>query len=258
VGRLGGVRSLKMLDFDYGALARAFGAFGVDLDAVDVLAVAVFDHGAAPPGYSDRLFRFEYLAGRIQTGAGLAAFAFVPDEIPESMTRLQAVAITAPQGRPLIVMDTAPAAVLGALEDPRVAGRREAIVANVGNMHTLAFDLRGMGEARTIAGLFEHHTGLLDRAMLEALLVRLAAGTLSHEELFAEHGHGALLVGPAPVALDFVAVTGPRRGMLAGSALDPYQAVPHGDMMMAGCWGLVRACAQALPWTANAIEGALG
>ena len=256
--KLTGVRRLNMLDYDYEALARAFDAFGVDLDRVDVLAVAVFDHGAAPPGYSDRLFRFEYLAERIQTGAGLAAFAFVPEKIPASMTRLQAVAATAPQDRPLVVMDTAPAAVIGALEDPHVAGRREAIVANVGNMHTLAFDLRGVGEDRTIAGLFEHHTGLLDRATLEGLFDQLRAGTLSHEELFAEHGHGALLVDPAPMALDFVALTGPRRGMLAGSALKPYQAVPHGDMMMAGCWGLVRACAQALPWTADAIEGALG
>ena len=110
----------------------------------------------------------------------------------------------------------------------------------------------------TIAGLFEHHTGRLDREKLEGLLAQLAAGTLSHEELFAEHGHGALVLDPAPAPLDFVAVTGPRRGMLTGSALNPYLAVPHGDMMMAGCWGLVRACASVLPWTAGAIEGALG
>jgi hypothetical protein len=45
--------------------------------------------------------------------------------------------------------------------------------------------------------------------------------------------------------------------MLAGSELRPYLAVPYGDMMMAGCWGLVRACASALPWTAEEIEGAL-
>jgi hypothetical protein len=54
-----------------------------------------------------------------------------------------------------------------------------------------------------------------------------------------------------------VAVTGPRRGLLAGSTLRPYLAVPYGDMMMAGCWGLVRACAHALPWTAEVIDKAL-
>jgi uncharacterized protein (DUF1786 family) len=251
---LTGARRLAMLDFDYDALVRAFGAFGLDLDRADVLAVAVFDHGHAPPGVSDRLFRFEYLAERIRTGAGLAAFAFPGDKIPPTMTRLQAAAASAPAGRPLMVMDTAPAAVLGALEDPHVHSHRQAVVANVGNMHTLAFHLRG----GSIAGLFEHHTGRLSRAKLEDLLVQLAAGTLSHEELFAGHGHGALVLDPTPAPLDFVAVTGPRRGLLAGSALQPYLAVPYGDMMMAGCWGLVRACAQILPWTAEAIEGALG
>jgi uncharacterized protein (DUF1786 family) len=150
-------------------------------------------------------------------------------------------------------MDTAPAAVLGALEDGRVRAQRQAIVANVGNFHTLAFHLR----QGAIAGLFEHHTGLLDQEKLEDLLTRLAAGTLSHDELFAEHGHGALVLDSAPAPSDFVAVTGPRRGMLAGSVLKPYLAVPYGDMMMAGCWGLVRACAQVVPSSRAAVEAAL-
>jgi hypothetical protein len=57
-------------------------------------------------------------------------------------------------------------------------------------------------------------------------------------------GHGALMLdqggrlGPA-----FLAVTGPRRALLAESGLDPYLAVPHGDMMLAGCFGLLRAFA---------------
>jgi uncharacterized protein (DUF1786 family) len=245
---------LTMLDLDYAALTRAFAAFGVDLDRVDVLGVAVFDHGAAPPGYSDRLFRFEYLAERIRTGAGLEAFAFERSQIPSSMTRLQAVASTAPADRPLVAMDTAPAAVLGALEDPATRRRREAIIANVGNFHTLAFHLRD----GSIAGLFEHHTGKLSRERMEMLLAQLASGTISHEELFEEHGHGALVLDPMPGRLDFVAVTGPRRSLLAGSKLSPYLAVPYGDMMMAGCWGLVRACARVLPWSASEIEGALG
>jgi uncharacterized protein (DUF1786 family) len=251
---LGSAHRLTMIDFDYLSLARAFSEFGVELDRVDVLAVAVFDHGAAPPGYSDRLFRFEYLADRLQSGSGLASFAFERDQIPPSMTRLQAAAYSAPDERPLVAMDTAPAAVLGAMEDGHVRAQDEAIVANIGNFHTLAFGLRD-GD---IAALFEHHTGLLSQAKMEALLAQLAARTLSHEELFAEHGHGALILDSTPSSLDFVAVTGPRRGLLAGSALRPYLAVPYGDMMMAGCWGLVRACASVLPHTTQAIEGAIG
>jgi uncharacterized protein (DUF1786 family) len=263
VRSLAGARHLAMRDLDYEALARAFASFGVALADADVLAAAVFDHGAAPPGISDRLFRFEYLAQRIRTDQGLAAFAFARDEVPASMTRLQAVADTAPDDRPLVVMDTAPAAILGALEDPLVRARSQnAVLANVGNMHTLAFHLRG----GRIAGLFEHHTGLLRQETLEGLLADLAAGRLDHEALFAQHAHGALTLeregeaGGQPEGrdLDFLAVTGPRRGLLAGSALRPYLAVPHGDMMMAGCWGLVRACAQVLPWTAGAVLDSLG
>ena len=253
--RLSGVRRLEMRDLDYEALANAFRAFDVDLDEVDVLALAVFDHGAAPPGISDRLFRFGYLAERIGEGRGLAGFAFPAGDIPPSMTRLQALASSAPPGRPVMVMDTAPAAVLGSLEDRQVRARREAVIVNVGNMHTLAFHLRD-GE---IAGLMEHHTGLLDREKIETLLADLAGATISHDAVFAGHGHGALILDPGPAALDFVAVTGPRRGLLAGSPrLRPYLAVPHGDMMMAGCWGLVRACTRILPWTRGAIEEALG
>ena len=196
---LRGIRRLTMRDLDYAALARAFEAFGVDLNDADVLALAAFDHGAAPPGVSDRQFRFEYLAQRIHAGAGLAGFAFARDQIPPSMTRMQAVALSAPKDRLVLAMDTAPAAVLGALEDPRVRQQAHAIVANVGNLHTLAFHLKN----GAIAGLFEHHTGLLNQAKLEGLLAQLAAGTLSHKELFADRGHGALIVLGCVVLLFF-------------------------------------------------------
>jgi len=51
--------------------ARLYAAFGVQVH-LDALAVAVFDHGAAPPGVSDRVFRFEYLRARLASGRGLA------------------------------------------------------------------------------------------------------------------------------------------------------------------------------------------
>ena len=77
------------------------------------------------------------------------------------MTRLQAVAQSAAEiDAPLVVMDTAPAAVLGATLDAAVAARSRVMVANVGNFHTLAFRLGPGG----IEGVFEHHTGLLNQA----------------------------------------------------------------------------------------------
>jgi hypothetical protein len=43
-----------------------------------------------------------------------------------------------------------------------------------------------------------------------------------------------------PLRLPIV-VTGPRRELLAGSELPVEFAAPHGDMMLTGCFGLLRA-----------------
>jgi len=171
------------------------------------------------------------------------------------MTRLQAVVDSA-QGidAPLVVMDTAPAAVLGATLDRRVGERPRVMVANVGNFHTLAFRLGPGG----IEGVFEHHTGLIDLPRLESLLISLADGNLAHADVFDDHGHGALVYDPSPLSLEGgsfgVAVTGPRRGMMVSSRLRPYFAVPFGDMMIAGCFGLLAATADVLPELGGVIR----
>src|SRR5919206_4900715 len=105
----GGALFLSLRDLWFGPLIQTLAAFGVSL-RLDALAVAVFDHGAAPPGFSDRVFRFNYLRERLATGLGLAGFAFPRERIPASMTRLQAVDPTAPREPPLLVMDPAPPA----------------------------------------------------------------------------------------------------------------------------------------------------
>src|SRR2546430_2332153 len=111
-------------------------------------------------------------------------------------------------------------------------------------------------------GVFEHHTGEINRAQLEDMLVKLAQGTLTNDEVFNTSGHGALILDQsAPAhqssALPFLAVTGPRREMLRGSSLHPYEATPHGDMMLAGCFGLLRALADHEPEMAPLIEPSL-
>ncbi len=218
------------------------------LDDLDAVAVAVFDHGAAPPEISDRKFRFDYLDSRIQAVNKLSAFAYRSEAIPPLMTRLRAVAASAATiDAPIVVMDTAPAAVLGASFEAQISTRPRALIANIGNFHTLAFRLAG----QTVEGVFEHHTGLLDQPKLERLLLKLAAGTLSREEVFADSGHGALIYGQEPLVIPAdgwgVAVTGPRRTMLAGSALRPHFPAPFGDMMLTGCFGLLGATADLLP-----------
>lgn len=243
---------IELRDLMLSEICAALEAGGVTA-AFDALAVAVFDHGNAPPGVSDRAFRFAYLRERLGAGAGLTGFAFRRGEIPPAMTRLRAVAALAPEDCPLVVMDTAPAAVLGSLDDPRVAAQPSKVIVNVGNFHTLAFAMAD-GD---VTGLFEHHTGLVDAPKLEDLIRRLAAGRLTNEEVFAEHGHGAIAFGELGTAEPFTVVLGPRRGMLRAARLPRYEAVPHGDMMLTGCFGLVRAFAALYPAWREEIETAL-
>lgn len=242
------VTRLQLRDFDLDLILNIFHESGVSLKDLAAVAVAVFDHGAAPPEISDRQFRFDYLAQRIRAKNRLSAFAYLPDQIPESMTRLKAVAQSAPAlNIPMIVMDTAPAAVLGAAFDPRVSSREYKLITNIGNLHTLAFRLCPQG----IDGIFEHHTGLLDTQKLENLILSLANGSLKHGDVFNHHGHGAFIFSDEPLKMDWpdfnIVVTGPRRAMLQGSQLKPYFAVPFGDMMISGCFGLLAAAADLLP-----------
>jgi len=254
----GEVVRLELKDFDWPLIARAFAEFGLKLN-VEAVAVAVFDHGNAPPGYSDRQFRFDYLDRQVRGSRRLTAFAHRAEEVPASMTRLQAVAQAArAQGveAPLMVMDTAPAAVLGASLDAHVAEQlpRGALVANIGNFHCLAFRLSEQG----IGGVFEHHTGEVTREKLEAYLSALAEGTLQHRDVFDDMGHGALVYDVAPMAVPrFLAITGPRRTLMRGSAWQPYWAVPYGDMMLAGCFGLLAGLAEAYPEFAAPIRRSL-
>ena len=69
----------------------------------------------------------------------------------------------------------------------------------------------------------------------------------------------ALLASPlATIEIwPLVAVTGPQRGKLRHSGLRPYFAVPHGDMMISGCFGLVRAFAEKYPQHREEIEAVL-
>lgn len=250
--------TIQLRDFDYDLISRTFAGFGVSLQDLDAVAVAVFDHGAAPSEVSDRQFRFDYLDDRIRLENRLSAFAYPRDQIPALLTRLQAVADSAPAfDMPLVVMDTAPAAVLGTLFDPVVSTHSRLLIANVGNFHTLAFRLGPKG----IEGVFEHHTGFLDLTRLEDLLERLAKGSLTHTDVFNSQGHGALIYSPEPLPLDFpdfnIVLTGPRRNMMQGSRLRPYFAVPFGDMMLAGCFGLLSATADLLPQFRDSIHALL-
>jgi uncharacterized protein (DUF1786 family) len=264
---------IELRDLDLAAIRTALGAFGVS-GAFDGLALGCLDHGNSPPGYSDRLFRFDHLKRVVERENDLRAFAYLPDELPEYLTRARTLVDSVRGEAPTVFLDTGAAAALGALQDERVAAADESLVLNLGNMHALAFHLRGT----RIVSLYEHHTGEMSTEQIEDFTERLVLGTLAHEEVFGSKGHGVFYAPSPPGPLSpgergdsdpspgpfpkgkgnmLIAVTGPQRGRLRGSRLQPYFATPHGDMMISGCFGLVEAFATKDPDVRDEIERAL-
>jgi uncharacterized protein (DUF1786 family) len=250
---------IVLRDLDLDAIRAALSAFDAAADW-DGIAAGCLDHGNSPPGYSDRLFRFDHLRRVVEGENDLRAFAFLPEELPHYLTRARSMVACLPDGLPALFLDTGPAAALGALEDPVVRGARRQLVLNLGNMHALAFHLEGEG----IVSLYEHHTGEMTVPQIEDFTRRLANGSLKHEEVFGSKGHGAFYTerssghATSDGAMPLVAVTGPQRSRLRGSSLHPYMAAPHGDMMIGGCFGMLRAFAYRWPGWREEIEAALG
>jgi uncharacterized protein (DUF1786 family) len=225
-----GAVELELGDLDLDAIETALNAFGVELP--ERYAIAVQDHGVRI-GQGNNDVRGDYLHWLVNSAGDLRRAAFLTP--PEEMTRMQAIHLLAPGA---IVMDTGAAAVLGALRDPMVAQAAEegAVLVNLGNMHTFATLVR----RDRVLGVFEHHTGGLDRDLLGRLVERLRYGELTNRE-FRERfdGHGAVVAEDyrSFSPFRFIAVTGPNRSIAAG--LNWHQAAPYGDMMLTGAFGLV-------------------
>ncbi len=225
-----GAVPIEFRDVDLPRLERTLAAYDVTLPAT--IAIAAQDHGFSPKA-SNRIFRFEHWRRFLVPGSTLADHIWRTP--PAYMTRLAAIQRDVPGA---IVADTGPVAVLGALEDARVsaAAREGACLVNIGNQHVLGLLIRG----EELLGVMEHHTEAVDTVKVERLIARLVAGTITHDEVFGDDGHGALVLDDyrriAPFS--FVAITGPNRRL--AKALGWYEASPHGAMMLSGCFGLVR------------------
>jgi uncharacterized protein (DUF1786 family) len=234
------VAALRSGDLDPAALRDALDLLGV-APRFDAVAVAVQDHGFAPSS-SNRVLRFSLWQEALDARRGIGELFYDAAAVPAALTRLQAAADLAGDlacGGPALVADTGPAALYGALPE----GVDDAVLVNAGNGHTICVIALG----GRLAGVYEHHTGLLDATTLERQLRRFLAGELDGDVVRAEGGHGAVL-GRAARDADLLALpligTGPRRELLAGSGLPFEFAAPHGDMMLTGCFGLLRAFAE--------------
>ncbi len=235
--RLANVTRIEFKDVDLAAIRKALEAFGIS-PGFDAIAAAVQDHGAAPKGFSDRIFRFQHLKQKIEERNELISFAYLPGEIPSYLTRIQALADSLDQEKPLLVMDTGPAAALGSFMDEEAARHENLVITNVGNYHTLAFHVH-QGK---VLGLFEHHTGMLTSSRLDNFINRLVRGQLEDGEIYTDGGHGNFILRSHPDH-PFLAICGPQRNLMKKSRLHPYFVAPYGDMMLTGCFGLVSAFA---------------
>ncbi len=197
----------------------------------DVIAVAVQDHGVAPPGVTDRENRFHLIEEKV--GRGIESFAYL-DAVPENLSRMHSIFESVKRWHEghVLLMDTGPAAVLGSLEDERIKEKKHRICINVGNAHTIAMSLN---EDR-IAGVFEHHTKLLDKQRLAYYIKKLSDGNITFKEVFDDGGHGALAIEENQP--EIISVTGPKRAKMKGLGIF---SAPAGDMMMTGPVGLIKA-----------------
>ena len=198
----------------------------------EMTAVAVCDHGHSP-GYSNRKFRFGLWKKFLESGGALDSL--IGETAPPAMTRMQAVLDQVPGS---LVMDTAAAALWGALQDRRAheLSRDGLCVVNLGNMHTVAFLVAG----KKVFGVYEHHTSRLSREALSGQVERFLEGSLTNQEVFDDLGHGcARTKGGGFNRGTPVYITGPRRSLAEG--LGWRVAAPHGDVMLSGCFGLLAA-----------------
>jgi len=225
------VERVWMADIDLTALQAGLEPFGISLPKQ--FAVAVQDHGFAP-NQSNRDFRFKLWRDFLERGGWLKDLVY--REVPEVYNRMRSVQETVPGA---VLMDTGGAAVWGALCDPVVRAKQANgfTLLNIGNGHTIAFLVRG----EQIWGLLEHHTRKLTPEKLIKFLKKMQVGELTHQEIYDDGGHGASLrpefAQLPPGCFDQIVVTGPNRAMVEG--LGYYFAVPCGDMMLSGSFGLL-------------------
>lgn len=240
-------RELEIREVDITVLKSFLSKFGEELE-VDVIAIAVQDHGVAPKGVSDRAFRFGKMEAMLRKDNRPETFHFAGDSIPPYYLRMGSAVRAARRSSsaPVLVMDTSFSAILGCMEE--VTG--PSLVVNVGNGHTIAALLID----GKIEGLYEHHTHELTPERLEQDLKLLVRGELSGRKVFEENGHGAVTLRPFDGKVSLL-VTGPNRDIFRNTSLKFVCAAPGGNTMMTGPMGLVRAALYQLGNSSHRAEG---
>lgn len=222
---------LHLADFDPGFWRTFLAAAG--LDYPDLILAAAQDHGYHPDS-SNRVGRFQLWRDFLLQAHGRPE-ALIFTEPPAQLTRLRTLKSRIGAG---LVADTGAAAVLGALHEGEVREhqRTEGIcVVNIGNSHILGFLLY----QDQILGVYEQHANRSREDVL-ADLDLFRHGLLTHQQVMEQNGHGCLTLDLPPAAGGFTPtyVLGPRRNLLQNTGA--VFLAPGGDMMLAGCFGLLQ------------------
>ncbi len=224
---------VQLGDIDIQALSEALAPFEVTVP--ETTAIALQDHGFSPKA-SNRLLRFSEWRRFLEAGGKIKDLLYTAP--PGRLTRMAAALKSRPGA---FLMDTGAAALRGAILDDFAKKHlaNGVIALNVGNSHTVAALVKG----DRVWGIYEHHTRLLNPAMLDDQIRRFAQADLTHKEVFEQNGHG-VAYNPdyrKMKAFEHIITTGPRRETAANIG---HPAAPFGEMMLSGCFGLIEAVRQ--------------
>jgi uncharacterized protein (DUF1786 family) len=116
--------------------------------------------------------------------------------------------------------------------------RDNIFILDVATSHTVGAAMSG----EKLAGFFEYHTADITLERLEALLLDLGQGNLSHQQILSEGGHGAFMHKAIGFQDDEIIIaTGPKRRLVENSHLPIVFGAPFGDNMMTGTVGMLEA-----------------
>ena len=241
---------IKLEEINLSEILAFLNGLGAETGEIDVVAVAVQDHGVPSANQSNRAFRMAKMEELLKRDPRLESLAFTENEVPDYFLRMRSAVEACKRQMPnsrVIIMDTSPCAALGCLEDPEVKKKDRILIVNIGNGHTIAAIICG----GRIAGLMEHHTDMMrdNPKKLEDLLTRFANGKIKGKDVFEDGGHGAFYLPDSLKKeqklsledIEIITVTGPNRSLAADFHLPVHFASPAGDVMMTGTLGLVRA-----------------
>ena len=231
-------KKIKLEEIDIDKLSNFIKEYDIDYD-FDYIAIAVQDHGYNK-NMGDRNFRFEKIKEKLTEPIYPEEFAFYGN-IPKYYSRMKSVENKLKNKTKIeikntpLLMDTKFASICGMCYDKIAKKLNNYIVIDIGNGHTTAASIN----KGKIQGIFEHHTSNLTKESIEKYIKKLANGSLTNEEIYNDHGHGAYIINPIE-KIEKVIVAGPRRDIIEKTTLDYHYASPAGDVMMTGTIGLVK------------------